>query len=183
MACVSFAPDKRFRMDGTHRNLDGTLLHRGEHFGVSLLRGGAADGGRVGFTARHGGVGGCLGGGFLRVGCALRPVPLAVVARHGFGNWRNTQLSKENSDRHAVKWGRILVRRCVSPAGRRAVQGVCARSVCSPNFNFWVQFNFSDPHSICAGSFFIGLPFYVKLISDDQSVGSSAQDGFLFCIR
>ena len=72
----------------------------------------------------------------------------AVVARHGFGNWGNTQLSKENSDRHAVKWGRILVRRCVSPAGRRAVQGVCAWSVCSPNFNFWVQFNFSDPHSI-----------------------------------
>ena len=37
--------------------------------------------------------------------------------------------------------------------------------------------------SICVGSFFIGLPFYVKLISDDQSVRSSAQDGFLFCIR
>jgi hypothetical protein len=28
----------------------------------------------------------------------FRLVPLAAVARHGFGNSRNTQLSKENSD-------------------------------------------------------------------------------------
>jgi len=48
---------------------------------------------------RYGGVGGCLGGGKTRVGCALPLVPfLAVVARHGFGNSENTQLSKENSD-------------------------------------------------------------------------------------
>ena len=40
-----------------------------------------------------------LAQGLRRVGCALRLVPfLAVVARHGFGNSENTQLSKENSD-------------------------------------------------------------------------------------
>ena len=130
MACVSFAPDKRFRMDDTHRNLDGTLLRRGEHFGVSLLRGGAADGGRVGFTARHGGVGGCLGGGFRRVVCALRPVPLAVVARHGFeklgehttfeGELRSTRRKVGENPRSTVR----LPRWSASGAGRVREVGV-----------------------------------------------------------
>ena len=71
---------------------------RGE-CGCGLLRGGTADGARVQAGARDGGVGGCLGGGKSRVVRALRLVPfLAVVARHGFGNSGNTQLSKENSD-------------------------------------------------------------------------------------
>ena len=78
-------------------------LQRGRWRGecsCGLLRGpGAAHGGRVQAGAHDGGVGGCLGGGKTRVGCALPLVPfLAVVARHGFGNSGNTQLSKENSD-------------------------------------------------------------------------------------
>ena len=71
---------------------------RGE-CGCGLLRGpGAAHGGRVRVAVRDGGVGGCLGGGKSRIACALPLVPLAAVARHGFGNSKNTQLSKENSD-------------------------------------------------------------------------------------
>ena len=66
--------------------------------GCGLLRGGTADGARVRAAARDGGVGGFLGEGLRRIVCALPLVPLAVVARHGFGNSRNTQLSKENSD-------------------------------------------------------------------------------------
>ena len=71
---------------------------RGE-CGCGLLRGGTADGARVRAAARDVGVGDGLGGGKSRIVCALPLVHLAAaVARHGFGNSGNTQLSKENSD-------------------------------------------------------------------------------------
>ena len=88
---------------------------------------------RIGWLVRD-----CIAAGYLPVACGASVGPAWARNRAGrpsrsrrdwhvpslgghFGNSRNTKLSKENSDRHAVKWGRVLVRRCVSPAGRRAV--------------------------------------------------------------